>query len=69
MTKFLRDAQEKDIHFVVMRHTEPVVHVVPVRTRKKNSLEALRADIAEARKQAKEGQVFTYEQVCKMLDL
>lgn len=69
MTKFLRDAQEKDIHFVVMRHTEPVAHIVPVRkkVRKKNSLESLAADIAEARKAAKEGRVYTPEQVLDMI--
>ena len=47
MTKFLKEAQEKNVHFVVMRHTVPIAHVTPVEH--SDSLEALAAEVARAR--------------------
>ncbi len=68
MTKLLREAQEKNVHFVVMRHSEVVVHVTPAK-RRDATLEALARDVATARKEYKEGKTFTTEEVRKMLGL
>ncbi len=67
MTKFLREAQEKNIHFIVMRHAIPIVEVKPVA--RNTSLEALIADIAQARKDAKRGKVFSAQEVREILGL
>ena len=69
MTKFLREAQEKNIHFLVMRHAEPVVCVSPVRKARRSALEQLEKDIALARKHVKEGKVYSIEEVEKILGL
>ncbi len=66
MTKFLKEAQEKNVHFVIMRHSEPVAHVTPAA--RKNSLESLAKDVATARKAIKEGRLYTPKQVLKMID-
>ena len=67
MTKFLRDAQEKNIHFVIMRHSQPVAHIVHAQY--SNSLEALTADVAAARKETKHGKTFSSQEVREILGL
>ena len=67
LTKFLKEAQEKNVHFVVMRHAEPIAHVTPLHG-KEASYEQLVAEIAQARKDAAEGRVYTTEQVLAMID-
>ena len=69
MTKFLREAQEKNVHFVIMRHAEPIAHVTPLKKKRQNTLEQLKKDIAEERREVREGKLYTPEQVLKMLDL
>lgn len=68
LTKLLKEAQEKDVHFVVMRHSEVVAHVTPTK-RRNASLEELARDVAIARKEYKEGKTFTTEEVRKMLKI
>ena len=65
MTRFLKEAQEDNVHFVIMRHAEPVAHVTPVR--QSDSLESLAQEVAEARKAIKAGKTYTPEQVLDML--
>jgi antitoxin (DNA-binding transcriptional repressor) of toxin-antitoxin stability system len=70
MTKYLHEAQKNNVHFIVMRHSEPVAHLTPVKKGKKDrGLESLIADVAEARKDAKEGRVYSPEQVREILGL
>jgi hypothetical protein len=69
MTRLLREAQDKNVHFVIMRHAEPVAHVSPVRTKRGDSLEQLEKDVAAARKQAKHGKVFSADEVRDVLGL
>lgn len=67
MTKLLKEAQDKDVHFVIMRHSEVVAHVTPAK--QSDSLEALRKDVAIARRQIKEGKTFTAAEARAMLGL
>lgn len=66
LTKFLKEGQEKNVHFVVMRHAKPVAHVTPVLA--DDSLEDLIAQVAKAREDIKEGRVYTPEEVLAMID-
>jgi antitoxin (DNA-binding transcriptional repressor) of toxin-antitoxin stability system len=68
MTGLLKEAQKKNIHFVVMRHAIPVAHVTPA-SRKEVALEELAREVAQARKEAKEGRLFTSAQARRMLGL
>ena len=69
MTKFLKEAQEDNVHFVIMRHAEPIAHVTPLKKKRQNSLEQLKKDIAEARRDVRKGRVYTPAQVRDMLHL
>ena len=69
MTKFLREGQKKNIHFVVMRHGEPVANVMPLKKAKRQTLEGLEQELAEARAQADRGELYTSTEVRKMLGL
>ena len=51
-----------------MRHSEILANVTPP-TKKDMALEQLAAEIAEAREQIKRGEVFSTEEVEKMLGL
>ncbi len=53
LTKFLKECQEKNVHFVVMRHSIPVAKVEPLD--EDYISDGFAAEIAEARKQVKEG--------------
>ena len=69
MQKILHEARRDNVHFVIMRFGEPVAHLVPVKPRRKRTLEELRADIAEARRQAARGEGYTTEEMRKILGL
>lgn len=67
MSKLLREAQKKNVHFVIMRHAEPVAHVAPAS--RKASLEAFARDIAIARREAREGKTYSTAEVRTLLGL
>lgn len=67
LTRFLKEAQEKDVHFIVMRHADPIAHVSPI-CDDEASIEALAARVAKARKDADEGRIYTAQQVLAMID-
>lgn len=67
ISKYLKEAQKKNVHFVVMRHSEAIAHVSPVK--RNDSLEELRKDVAIARQEYKEGKTFTTEQARKILGI
>lgn len=68
LTKFSKEAQTKKVCFIVMRHSEPVMKVLPM-TRKELELEKLRADIAEARAQARRGEGYSSAEIRSMLGI
>ncbi|MFH0769978.1 MAG: hypothetical protein V1926_01225 [Candidatus Peregrinibacteria bacterium] len=67
LTKFLREAREKNVHFVIMRHAVPVARVEAVAPH--DSLESLIADISQARKEVKMGNVYSAKEVRALLGL
>ncbi|MEI8229811.1 MAG: type II toxin-antitoxin system prevent-host-death family antitoxin [Candidatus Peregrinibacteria bacterium] len=67
MTKYLREAQEKNIHFVIMRHAVPIARIEGVSPT--DSLESLIAEVAQARKEYREGKGYTVEEARKILKL
>jgi antitoxin (DNA-binding transcriptional repressor) of toxin-antitoxin stability system len=67
MTGFLKEAREKNVHFVIMRHAVPVAHIAPIQD-EEASIEALAARVAQARKDADEGHTYTAEEVLAMID-
>lgn len=69
MQKILTEARRDNVHFVIMRFGEAVAHLVPVKPRKKRTMEELEADIAEARRQYARGEWYTTEEVRQMLGL
>jgi len=68
MTKFLRESQEHNVHFIVMRHAEPVARVTPLKT-KRLTMREFEQEIAEAREQVKRGEVFTQKEMEEMLGM
>lgn len=72
MAGLIREGQRKNVHFVIMRFGEPIAHVMPMKPKKRRhmrSLEELKADIAEARRQAARGEGYTTEEMRKILGL
>lgn len=68
MTQLLKEARKKNIHFVVMRHSEPIAHIWPVK-KSVRSMEEIEADIAEARRQMERGEGYTPAEARRMLGL
>ncbi|MEK7591627.1 MAG: hypothetical protein AAB489_05490 [Patescibacteria group bacterium] len=68
LTKVTKEARSKNVHFIVMRHSVPVLRVSPM-THKELELEQLKADIAEARAQARRGEGFSSDEVRVMLGI
>lgn len=68
LTALLDEAQQKNIHFVVMRHSEPIAHIWPVKKRTR-SLQEIEADIAEAHRQIDRGEWYTPAEARRMLGL
>lgn len=67
LSKFLREAQKKNVHFVIMRYAEPVAQVIP--TTRSDSLEALARDVAIARREAKEEKTYSTAEARAILGL
>lgn len=67
ITTLWKSAQKKGIRYIVMHHSRPVFEVNPVTN--DDILTKLAADIANARHAAKQGRVYTQEQVLKRLGL
>lgn len=66
MSKFLHEAQEKNVHFIIMRHAEPVAQVMPVQAGNR-SLEYLIDQVAQAREDIRNGRFYTTDEVLAML--
>lgn len=65
MSKFLREARKKNVHFVIMRYAEPVAHVIPAS--QSDSLEELAMEVARAREDFRRGRFYTPEKVLAMI--
>lgn len=75
MSSILKEAQKKGIRIIVMRHTEPVGEFLPLskkntkEKRKEIELESLYRDIAQAREEAKCGEVYSLQDVAEELNI
>ncbi len=67
MSKFLTESQEKGVHFVIMKHSVAVAHVLPAS--QSDTHEELAKDIARARKEVKQGKTFSSDEVRHILGL
>jgi len=75
VSKVLKEAQEKNIHFVVMRHQQPVVNITPAKKSITEDdlrtegidVEELKKDIAVSRAEAARGELYTTEEVLEFL--
>ena len=64
----VNEAQRKNVHFVIMRFGEPIAHLVPVKPKRRRSMEELESDIAEAHRQIDRGEWYTTEEVLARID-
>lgn len=67
ITTLWKKAQKRGIRYIVMHHSRPVFEVNPVM--QDDILVQLASDISKARQTAKQGRVYTQEQVLKRLGL
>ena len=68
LTALLKQAQEKNIYFILMRHAVPIAKVIPL-TKKEKDLEELAREVAEAREDFRKGNVHTLEEIEKEFGL
>lgn len=72
LSLYLRATQLKNIHFVVMRHAEPIARIVPEKPKKKTQKqlkEELLRDIREAQAQMDRDEYLTSAELRKRLRL
>lgn len=67
MPSILQEAQEKNIHYIVMRHSTPVARVEPIK--EDPELEALIAQAERGRREYRAGKYYTMEEVAQHLGL
>lgn len=67
ITTLWKKAQKQGIRYIVMHHSRPVFDVSPIM--QDDVLIQLASDVAKARQAAKQGRVYTQEQVLKRLGL
>ena len=65
---YTKEAKQKNIRFIILKKNVPVLEVKAL-DEKEFTLEKLAAEIADARKQVKEGKVYTQEQIMKEFGL
>ncbi len=68
ITSLWKEAKKKNIRYIVMYHSKPVLEVSPLDD-EEVILEKLAADIEEARSQVKRGEVYTEAEVYKRLGI
>lgn len=68
LSTYTKNAKIKNIRFIILKKNIPVLEVKPI-DEKHFTLEKLAAEIAKARKQVKQGKVYTQEQIMKEFGL
>lgn len=68
VTSFWREARLKNIRYIVMHHSKPILEVNPI-DEDELILESVAKEVAIARTQAKKGKTYTHSQVYKKLGL
>lgn len=67
-TSLWKSAKKKNIRYIILYHSTPVLEVKPLSPKEKN-LEEIAVAIAEAREQVKGGDVYTEEAVQRKLGI
>jgi hypothetical protein len=68
VTSLYKQAQAKNIHYVVLNRNQPIFKVSPL-SEEDTIIEKLALDVEEARNDIKNGRVFDFEAVCNELGL
>ncbi len=68
VTKLYKQAQTKNIQYVVLNRNQPIFKVSPL-SEKDTIIEKLAIDVEEARNDIKNGRVFDFKDVCNELGL
>lgn len=68
LSAYTTQVQKKQIRIIVLKKNKPVLEINAIDP-KEFGIEQLKKDIAEARKQVKEGKVYTHEQIKKELGI
>lgn len=68
ITKLWKEAKKKNIRFIVMNHSEPILEVKSI-SEKELRTAKLQSDIAEAREQYKRGEFYSNEEIMKEFGL
>ncbi len=68
ITTLWKDARKNNIRYIVLHHSKPIFEVTPI-DEDELILEKFADDIAEARAQARRGEVYTEEEIRKELGI
>lgn len=68
IASFAKKAKKQDIRYIVLKKNVPVLEIRPI-DEKKFALEKLADEVKQARKQAKEGKVYTHEEIMEEFGL
>lgn len=68
ITNIWKESKEKNIRYIVMYHSSPILEVNPI-NEDKLILENLMKDVEEARKQVEMGEIYTEDEVYKKLGI
>ena len=68
VTKLWKEARKKNIRYIVMSHSTPILEVMPI-TEEEITEERLATQIKKARKQFKNGEFYTEEEIFKKYGL
>ena len=66
LSSYTKEVETKQIRLIVLKKNKPVFEINPIAL-KEFTLEGLRKDVAEARDQAKKGEVYTLKEAKKIL--
>ncbi|MBI4122375.1 MAG: hypothetical protein HY462_00075 [Parcubacteria group bacterium] len=68
ITSLWKKARKKDTRYIVMHHSTPIFEVMPL-SGNRLVLEKLARDVQKAREEARQGKLYTTEEVLKHLGL
>ncbi len=68
ITNIWRESKEKNIRYIVMYHSSPILEVTPI-NEDQLILENLMKDVKEARDQVEKGEVYSKDEVYKKLGI
>jgi hypothetical protein len=68
ITHIWKDSQKKQIRYIVMHHSKPILEVTPI-DEEEMILENLIEEIEKARKQVKKGELYSETEVYKKLGI